>query len=74
VGAALGGEARRMRSRTSARDHISAEPASTSGLSAAFSTVCRGVGMLLVIFIAYGGWVVVPMAVIAALFALLRCT
>jgi hypothetical protein len=42
--------------------------------SGTFATVFRGAGILLVVYLAYGGWVVVPMAGTAALIALLRCT
>jgi hypothetical protein len=74
MGAALRGEVRRMSPCRSERDHISAEPAPSSGISAALTTVCRGAGMILVVFLAYGGWVLLPIAAIAALIALMRCT
>jgi hypothetical protein len=45
----------------------------TGRVGSAIATVARGLGMVLVIFVAYGGWVVVPLAVIAALFAAARC-
>jgi hypothetical protein len=74
MGAALRGEVRRMIPRSSERDHIAAERAPSSAISAAFTTVCRGAGMILVVFLAYGGWVLLPIGAIAALIALLRCS